>query len=322
MYSGRQPLSKSLQGLQGFGRTGYTSNLCRKASTIMTKRITRDDPMYIEALSWMSYRYAIGITEYPHRNGLSEAERYRMFRDIEFNTPEFQALSAAFTDFLKRKKITDVVALRDQYRENDLIWLSRNYAMGRHSYAASHCNDILSYSNDVLSPERKEFMARDIRSQIADHLRWHSFFIPRELEETYSPLDLFFQFITENNIDSDEKYQEYSRIDVYLSSDGQISFATEKKEHNKSYFSFMSDIDDYLGWDQLASFFFPPCHKKCRIRFNGQESIIPYINSWSRIYDSSGNYRYERVKIPIDKLPNQFVRTYINQDYIVEDNIL
>ena len=120
-YTHRTTLSKSLQGLQRFGRTGYTSNLCRKASTIMTKRITRDDPMYIEALSWMSYRYAIGITEYPHRNGLSEAERYRMFRDIEFNTPEFQALSAAFTDFLKRKKITDVVALRDQYRENDLI---------------------------------------------------------------------------------------------------------------------------------------------------------------------------------------------------------
>ena len=33
--------------------------------------------MYIEALSWMSYRYAIGVTEYPKRNGLSDVERYR-----------------------------------------------------------------------------------------------------------------------------------------------------------------------------------------------------------------------------------------------------
>jgi hypothetical protein len=34
--------------------------------------------------------------------------------------------------------------------------------MGRHSYAASHCEDIISYSDEVLSPERKEFMAHDI----------------------------------------------------------------------------------------------------------------------------------------------------------------
>ena len=276
--------------------------------------------MYIEALSWMSYRYAIGITEYPKRNGLSDAERYRMFRDIEFNTEDFQAVAAAFTDFLKRKKITDIVTLRDKYRENDLIWLSRNYAMGRHSYAAFHCDDIMKYSNDVLSPERKEFMARDIRSQIADHLRWHSFFISRELEETHSPLDLFLQFLTENDIDSDEKYQEYSRIDVYQSSDGQIVFDANKKEHDKSYFSFLFDIDDYLGWDELASCFLPSCHKRCRVRFNGQESIIPYINSWSRFYDG-GKSRYERIKIPIDKLPSQFQRTYINEDYIVEDII-
>lgn len=30
----------------------------------MAKRIKKDDPMYKEALSWMSYRYAIGITKY------------------------------------------------------------------------------------------------------------------------------------------------------------------------------------------------------------------------------------------------------------------
>lgn len=269
----------------------------------------------------MSYRYAIGITEYPTRNGLSNAERYRMFRDIEFDTEEFHAIAAAFTDFLKRKKITDIVALRDKYRENDLIWLSRNYAMGRHSYAASHCDDILSYSNEILSPERKEFMAHDIRSQIADHLRWNSFYISRELEETHSPLDLFLQFITNSNIDSNEKYQEYSRIDVYLSSDRQITYDTEKKEHNKSYFNFLFDIDDYLGWDELASYYLPSCHKKCRVRFKGQESVIPYINSWSRIYDGSGKDHYERVKIPIDKLPSQFQRTYLNEDYIIEDNI-
>ena len=40
----------------------------------------------------MSHRYAIGITEYLSRSGQSEAERYRLFRDIEFDTEEFHAL--------------------------------------------------------------------------------------------------------------------------------------------------------------------------------------------------------------------------------------
>ena len=87
----------------------------------MSKRIKKDYPMYKEALSWMAYRYAIGITEYPNRSGESEAEQYRIFRDIEFDTEESRALAAAFTEFLKRKKITDIVALRNKYRENDLI---------------------------------------------------------------------------------------------------------------------------------------------------------------------------------------------------------
>lgn len=54
----------------------------------------------------------------------------------------------------------------DMYKES-LSWMSRNYAMGRHSYAASHCEDIMTYSNEVLSPERKEFMALDILNDAA-----------------------------------------------------------------------------------------------------------------------------------------------------------
>jgi hypothetical protein len=50
----------------------------------MAKKIKKDDPMYKDALSWMAYRYAIGITECVGRSGQSEAERYKMFRDIVF----------------------------------------------------------------------------------------------------------------------------------------------------------------------------------------------------------------------------------------------
>ena len=292
----------------------------------MAKRIKKDDPMYREALSWMAYRYAIGITEYPNRSGQSEAERYRMFRDIEFNTEEFHALAGAFMDFLKRKKITDIVQLRNKYRENDLIWLSRNYAMGRHSYAASHCEDIISYSDEVLSPKRKEFMAHDIRRELGDHFRWCSFFfdLPMGTKRTHSPLDLFLRFITDNGIDTEEKLLEFEHIQVAISPEGEVTYHTKKRADNdkeKHYFSPMCYIDDYIGWDELASYFLPSCHRKCRVVFNGEESIVTYVYSWRRIWDRSGKMQYERVKVPIDKRSGSFRRSFLVEEYILEDNL-
>ena len=291
----------------------------------MAKHIKKDDYLYKEALAWMSWRYAIGMTEHVGRNGQSEAERYRMFRDIEFDTEEFHALVAAFTDFLKRKKITDIVQLRDKYREADLIWLSRNYAMGRHSYAASHCNDIISYADEVLSDMRKEFMAEDIRRELGDRLRWSSFFfdLPMGIEKTHSPLDLFLQFITENGIDTKEKILEFKHIKVSFTPDGQVNYHTEKydsDEKEKRYFSFWECIDDFIGWDELASYFLPSCHKKCRMIYEGKEYIYTYIDSWAHDYQE-GKILYERVKVPIDKPLGFFRRTFLNEKYIVEDNI-
>ena len=291
----------------------------------MAKRIKKDSFLYRESLAWMSWRYAIGITEAAGRSGQSEVERYRMFRDIEFGSEEFHALVTAFAEFLKRKKITDIVGLRDRYRESDLIWLSRNYAMGRHSYAASHCEDIISYADEVLSPMRKEFMAEDIRRELGDRLRWSSFFfdLPMGIEKTHSPLDLFLQFITDNGIDTEEKVLEFKHIQACISPDGQVKYHTEKwgaDEKERHYFSFWEYIDDFIGWDELASYFLPLCHKKCRVVYNGQEHIYPYIDSWARNYQE-GRILYERVKVPIDKPQGYFRRTFLVEDYIVEDNI-
>lgn len=62
------------------------------SNTVVFSKVRGVDYLYREALSWMSHRYAIGITEYLSRSGQSEAERYRLFRDIEFDTEEFHAL--------------------------------------------------------------------------------------------------------------------------------------------------------------------------------------------------------------------------------------
>lgn len=293
----------------------------------MNKPITKKDGLYKEALTWMSYRYAIGMTDYVGRKGYSELERYRQFMDIAFGSEEFRALVNAFCDFLKRKKIKDVITLKENYLEQDLIWLSKNYAMGRHSYAAAHWQDIVRYSQDVLTEAQKKHNALDIRREIAMHLQFQNFnfCIPHYMEETHSPMDLFLTFITESDIDTVEKLLQYKRIEVVINNDSHIEYATSLRDDDDkkdTHFWPMMSIDDYLGWDALASFFYPPCHKVCRTLFNDQEELIPYFDAWQYDYSGEGTLKYKKVKRPLDKFRIEpWAAWSINEEYIVEDNI-
>ena len=48
----------------------------------------KGNQLYQEALIWMGYRYAIGLTEES-----KAIQQYKLFRDIEYDTPEFHALA-------------------------------------------------------------------------------------------------------------------------------------------------------------------------------------------------------------------------------------
>lgn len=83
-------------------------------------------------------------------------------------------------------------------------------------------------------------------------------------EKGYSPMDLFLTFVTENGINFEEGLSRYESITVEVARDGQISYKAEMKpesEESKSSFWPNSSIDDYLGWDALASFFYPKCQR-------------------------------------------------------------
>jgi hypothetical protein len=84
----------------------------------------------------------------------------------------------------------------------------------------------------------------------------------------------------------------------------------------------MMSIDDYLGWDAIASFFYAPCHKVCRTHFNGKEELIPYFDTWQYDYSSEGKLKYKKVKRPLDKFRIEpWAAWSINEECIVEDNI-
>ena len=166
--------------------------------------------LYQEALIWMGYRYAIGLTE-----GSKAIQKYKQFRDIEYDTPEFHALAAEISNYLRRKKIKDVVELRNRLVENDLQWYSVHYALGRHSYASVHCHDIAQYGREVLDNNRKEFMAFDIRREISDHLKWSlNFHQPIGSEDRLNPIEMLMRFLKEHSVTSANEIARYKWIEV------------------------------------------------------------------------------------------------------------
>lgn len=182
-------------------------------------------------------------------------------------------------------------------------------------------------TKDVLTEAQKKHNALDIRREIAMHLQFQdfNFCIPHYLEEIHSPMDLFLTFITEKRIDSVEKLLQYERIEVFINNDGHIEYATtlrDDSEKKDTYFWPMMSIDDYLGWDALASFFYAPCHKVCRTHFNGKEELIPYFDTWQYDYSSEGKLKYKKVKRPLDKFRIEpWAAWSINEECIVEKNI-
>lgn len=287
----------------------------------MTNKIKKDSGLYQEALIWMGYRYAIGLTE-----SSDAIKQYKLFRDIEYNTLEFHALAAEITNYLKRKKIKDMVDLRDNLQESDLIWYSAHYSINRHSSAASHCHDIIQYSKDVLSPSRKEFMAGDIRRELAYNLQVGlNFQIPYNLRDQHDPIDYLMTFLQQNNIFTNEQLKEYKEIEVAKSQDGIITFYSEKATKENRYrmdvFSSCS-FWDYLGWADLASYFDPNSHKRCKTRYNGKEETIEYFDSWTPANHSTTELSYRKIKRPIDsyeKNPHHDIS--LREEFIIEDNI-
>ena len=171
----------------------------------MEKKIRKSDDFYQESLIWMGYRFAIGISNCGNERCRELVESLKAFQGIEYDTPEFHALAVEIAKYLKRKKIKDVVDLSNRWMERDMMWYSVHYSVGSHSYAGSHCHDIVRYGREVMSQERKEFMAYDIRKMISYQLNYpFNFHMPTEGERRLDPIDLLMRFLVKNDIKAAE----------------------------------------------------------------------------------------------------------------------
>lgn len=216
--------------------------------------------------------------------------------------------------------------------EEDLIWMSYRYCIGRHTIAAGmHAGEIAKHEYDKLSHERRQFMAFDIRREIANSLSWSHFNFrmdPNILEENYKPLELLLEFFEKENIHNRKDIVDissvYATTESYNNPQNIIYEVSEKKKKNgdTSYVSMM-DIIDLLVWADLASCFDVDHYKKCLVKTTeGKEETLEYFDSWIEDRREGCEFAFRKVKRCVKAyLRNPAVCCYIDEDCIIKDNI-
>lgn len=211
--------------------------------------------------------------------------------------------------------------------EEDCIWMSYRYCIGRSTIAAHmHAGAIAEHVYDKLNTERLEFMSEDICREIYDKLKWNGLIhmgwygnIPKEL---FKPLDIVYNILKNENIDSLEKLRNIKNV--------RIEWDTEKKDfiHEIIWTNPNTKITDYGTisyhsfhdlevWQKLANLLDIRTHKFCRLI---DDTIVEYYEYWDTHY-VDGKLCFDKVKAPIETCMNFSIRTYIPEENIKEDNI-
>lgn len=171
------------------------------------------------------------------------------------------------------KKKTEKVKMLSQYEE-DCVWMSYRYCIGRHTIAA-HCQaeNIAQNAYGRMTKERMQFMSEDINNEIYLQLHYGNFVdmgwygnIPKT---HFKPLDVLYSILNKESIDTAEKMREIKSI--------RIKWNMNKQDFDYSIYYFnendkdrdlgrsLWDITDLEVWQQLANLFDVNGHKFCKL---------------------------------------------------------
>ena len=175
-----------------------------------------------------------------------------------------------------KEKITVEISPRNL---EDFIWMSYRYCIGRKTIAAAvHVCTIaeLIFKNpNLLSEDRKEFMAQDIRRSILDTLRWNK---RVRLENSYCNTNWDFYALLLKGM-SECPYPNEARYVIDMEA---RTLSWEKGEWNATDSTDKPDdmYNELIGWVKLANALDKTCHKDIVVNVNGKEHIercFPYI---------------------------------------------
>jgi hypothetical protein len=210
--------------------------------------------------------------------------------------------------------------------EEDCIWMSYRYCIGRQTIAAQmHADGIANYVYDRLNSKRLQFMSEDICREIYDSIKFNHFIdmgwygnIPKQY---FKPLDVIYEIFNAENIDSIDKISEIKTISInWNGSLNKYDYSIYRYQDNDCKFNNHSfnDISSLEVWQRLANLFDKQSHKYCKLV---DDTIVEYYEYWRHGY-VDGVLQFKKVKCPINGKQHNFsICTYIPDENIKEDNI-
>lgn len=203
--------------------------------------------------------------------------------------------------------------------EEDCIWMSYRYCIGRHTIAAHmHAGEIAANAYGRMSDERMKFMSKDINREIERILNVNDWFtidmswsVPRR---ELRPLDVLYQCL-DGFIQSDDDLRDIKDITAYYDPEGWDFYTCHHKEGHHGALS-LSDLHDLEPWQRLANLFDLDGHKWCRL-IDG--TICEYYEIWEHSHEL-GKIRYRKYRVPVDA--GFSTLTCIPDESIAEDNVV
>lgn len=183
-----------------------------------------------------------------------------------------------------------VVITLDPIEFEDFIWMSYRYCIGRKTIAASnHANtilNILAKNPNMLSEERKAFIAKDIRKCILDNIRWNKCIKINNLYLGDDDWDMYSSILVASNSCNAPK-------DATYTLDAASKIVTWNINSEKTNNTFQERFDDMyydlMPWVKLSNWLDKKCHKIIKTDNDKQSEIICYP------YATFINGKYEMV---------------------------
>ena len=221
--------------------------------------------------------------------------------------------------------------------EEMMMWCSYRYAIGRKTYVSTLANYIATIYYNRLSPERKQFISKDIKQCIDQVLSFGQPHFGYDGNVSYDNRDALNDLIIWLN---ENVKEEKDLIGVGEIECRQKSYSNPEKEYSvvpARYNRTICDlgISDLLHWYNLAQLFNIKDYKLVHYKKdNGEEGTIKAFETWmpaikehvegSQVFHLSSRYNFEKIYVGVDNYSSSpCTHSYINPDFItkVEDYV-
>lgn len=189
----------------------------------------------------------------------------------------------------------------------DFIWMSYRYCIGRSTIAAAHHAEtiyrVINQNPNLLSEDKKKFMAEDIRDSINNKLSFKNNIVI----DGFPKHDIYTDYLCEIS-----KYDMSKKLNANYDNISKKWFIEETTEPCESYFRNDSEYTDLVGWVKLANFLDKTSHKFVKTLYEGKEEIFETYSYPVKMSDGTYQIRY----CSLDKTIS--FTTYIDPNYIID----